>query len=52
MLGLILVILAIILAIIDYAVHAGPYARPWLLHVAVVVGFIGVLIGVSPISLH
>lgn len=54
MLGLILVIIAIVLAVVDYAVRGRPYysAHPWLLHAAVIIGFLGVIIGVTPISTH
>ena len=52
MLGMILVIIGIVLAIVDALTVGRPYARPWLLHIAVIIGFVGVLLGVSPITTH
>ncbi len=47
MLGLILIIVAIILAFIDAFVPTRP---SWLLNAAVIIGFIGVLLG--PTAVH
>lgn len=51
--GTIMVIIAVILAILDVALYhpASPRRVHWLLSVAVIIGFIGVLLGAAPLAL-
>lgn len=52
-LGTILVIIAVILAVVDAALYHPAATRRvhWLLTVAVILGFVGVLLGAAPLTL-